>query len=245
MCPTRENDRILLAEDNAVNRKLATLLLDKLGYRTDTANNGVEAVLAFDEQRYDLILMDCFMPEMNGFEATREIRAREKNGRHTPIVALTASAQKGDREECLAAGMDDYLTKPLHENDLVKVLGRWLRESPPDDVLDAEALERLREMPSGGDSLIREVAALYLSDSLMRLEAIRNAVERHDAAAIADAAHALRGSSANVGATRVQNLAGKLEEMGRSGNLDGVRAAFDELMREYDRAQQQLRAMIG
>jgi two-component system, sensor histidine kinase and response regulator len=244
MCPTREIERILLAEDNAVNRKLATLMLDKLGYRTDTANNGVEAVMAFDERRYDLILMDCFMPEMNGFEATREIRAREKIGQHTPIVALTANTQKGDREECLAAGMDDYLTKPVHENALVEILQRWLGRKPEEGVLDAEALDRLRELPSG-DALIREVAALYVDDSALRLDAIRKAADRHDAAAIADAAHALKGGSANVGATQVQALAAKLEEMGRSGNLDGVGAVVEQLMRECDRAGQQLRAMTG
>lgn len=244
MCPTRAKVRILLAEDNAVNRKLAKLMLDKLGYETDMASNGVEAVLAFDERPYDLILMDCFMPEMNGFEATHEIRGREKNGQHTPIVALTASAQRGDREECLAAGMDDYLAKPVHEHELVVILQRWLRHPDDAEVLAPEALERLGELPSGGE-VIREVATLYLDDSPLRIEAIRQAAERHDAAAVANAAHGLKGSSANVGAARVQALAAKLEEMGRSGKLDGVKAVVEQLTLEYDRVQQQLRAMIG
>jgi HPt (histidine-containing phosphotransfer) domain-containing protein len=188
--------------------------------------------------------MDCFMPELNGFEATREIRRREENGQHTPIVALTASAQKGDREDCLAAGMDDYLTKPVHEHELVVILQRWLKRPVEDEVVDAQALERLRELQSGGE-VIREVAGLYVDDSPLRIDAIQKAAERHDAAAIADAAHALKGSSANVGATRVQALAAKLEEMGRSGNLDGVGAVVDQLIREYDRVQRQLRAMTG
>lgn len=122
----RDRYRILLVEDNVVNQKVARHLLERLGYRCDLATNGREAVSATDRKFYDLVLMDCHMPEMDGFEATAAIRDREGNTRHTPIIAMTALAMTGDRERCLDAGMDDYIPKPIDVEVLRDKLTAWL-----------------------------------------------------------------------------------------------------------------------
>ena len=118
--------RVLVVEDNGANQLVAALLLEKLGYRTDLAANGFEALSAIEQIPYNVVLMDCQMPEMDGYEATKELRARENGtGRHIPIIAMTANAMAGDREKCLAVGMDDYLTKPIQKEELEAVLERW------------------------------------------------------------------------------------------------------------------------
>jgi CheY-like chemotaxis protein len=118
--------RVLIVEDNAANLKVAMRMVERLGYRADKAGNGVEAVRVLDRMNYDAVLMDCQMPEMDGYEATRQIRRHEKEGRRTPIIAMTASAMAGDRERCLAAGMDDYISKPIKLHVVAAVLERWL-----------------------------------------------------------------------------------------------------------------------
>jgi CheY-like chemotaxis protein len=118
--------RVLVVEDNIANSKVAVRMVEKLGYRADIAANGMEAVRILGEVRYDAVLMDCHMPEMDGFEATRAIRQNEADGRHTPVIAMTASALSGDRERCLAAGMDDYISKPIKLHVVAAMLERWL-----------------------------------------------------------------------------------------------------------------------
>jgi CheY-like chemotaxis protein len=130
--PTRFGGRVLLVEDNPVNRRLALALLEKLGCRVDTAVNGLEAVAKADASSYHLILMDCHMPEMDGLEATREIRSRSTDRPAPVIVAMTANAMEGDRERCVAAGMNDYLAKPFHLRDLIELLDRYLKAVPAD-----------------------------------------------------------------------------------------------------------------
>ncbi len=119
---------ILVVEDNVVNQKVATAMLSRLGHEVAVVSNGVEAVAALDENRYDVVFMDCQMPEMDGYEATREIRRREGDRRHTPIIAMTANAMKGDREKCLDAGMDDFMSKPIRREMIVEALARWTVE---------------------------------------------------------------------------------------------------------------------
>ena len=215
--PRKKHFRVLVAEDNAVNQKVAMRQLEKLGYEADVAANGLEAVAALRRQPYDLVLMDCQMPEMDGFQATAEIRKLQAEGRRTPIVAMTAHALQGDQDKCLAAGMDGYISKPVRLEVLADVLKLW------DSPLDAFVIKELRDL-GGEDSgaFIADLAGAYLNDLPSRLEAIRAAAGTNDGEALRLAAHALKGSSGNMGAKRLQKLCLLLEEAGRSGSLQEV-----------------------
>jgi signal transduction histidine kinase/DNA-binding response OmpR family regulator/HPt (histidine-containing phosphotransfer) domain-containing protein len=246
----RPNVRILIAEDNPVNQKVAVRQLQKLGYQADAVANGIEAVEALNRLPYDLVLMDCQMPEMDGFDATRTIRGAEQDGRHTPIIALTANALEGDRERCLAAGMDDYLSKPVIEAELSAVLLRWISDDPVvieetsgGEVLDAQTLERLRELGGGTNEVIVEVAQLYLRDAPSRIAAIDDAIAANDAAALASAAHSFKSSSGNVGALRMHALNGALELLGNAGTLEGADVLARDLTAEYERVARALREL--
>ena len=238
----RPNVRVLVAEDNAVNQKVAVRQLQKLGYQADTAGNGIEAVESVMRGRYDLVLMDCQMPEMDGFDATREIRRLERD-RRTPIVALTANALEGDRERCIAVGMDDYLSKPVIESELSAMLARWIPEAATTaiDVLDVPTLDRLRELAGGSNEVIEEIAVLYVRDAPSRLAAIDAAIAGRDAKALAMAAHAFKSSSGNIGALRMQELCGALELLGISGAMEGAEVLARDLHDEYERVKEALR----
>lgn len=207
--------RILLAEDNAVNQMVITKILDKLGYSVDVVDNGRQAVEQ-DVDAYSLILMDCQMPEMDGFEATRAIREKLHNIRHIPIIAMTANALSGDREACLAAGMDDYVSKPVEIKVLSAVLERWSRFSAPvpgpDPAISASRLESL----FGNDvESIQEILGLF-ANTLLRLKGqIECAIESHDKNLTA-LAHELEGASANIGADRLAKAAAELLLAARS-----------------------------
>ena len=229
--------RVLVAEDNIVNQKVAVAQLHKLGYEADVAADGVEALEALKRIPYDLVFMDCQMPEMDGFQATAELRKREGDRKHTPVVAMTASALEGDREKCLSAGMDDYIAKPVRIEDFEKVLARW------DVVVDAAALATLRELGGAGnpgylDGLISD----FLEDSSKRLEALRGAVQSGDAKALERAAHALKGSSGNMGLRRMQELCRHLESIGKSGAVERAGALMESLEGEWGLAKAALEA---
>ena len=243
--PRRENVRVLVVEDNPVNQKVAVRQLERLGYSADVAGDGLEAVEVTGRIPYDLVFMDCQMPEMDGFEATRAIRRRENGQGRVPIIALTANALAGDRERCLAAGMDDYLSKPVSERDLAATLERWLSHIPaPAPVqpppLDEEVLQRLRELSFGSSDFLREVADLFLSDVPPRLEAIAGAARRRDAVELAAAAHALKSSAGNIGATQMHGLASKLEQMGKTGITAETEPVVQQLVAEYQRVAARL-----
>ena len=237
--------RILVAEDNLVNRKLVTRLLQKRGHRITAVDNGraaVASLAAATDERFDLVLMDVQMPEMNGLEAAAAIRAQEEGrGGHVPIVALTAHAMQGDRERCLAAGMDGYLAKPIDVEELISTVEAYANGGEP--VSDATAApspaehlsifdEQAALAHAGGDRrLLSEVVALFRSDYPSALRRIDRAVKRDDAEALRLTAHALKGSLATVGSPAGRDAAFALEQMGRSGDLSGA-AELSATLRE-------------
>ncbi len=232
----RRRLRILVADDQAVNRKLTMRQLEQLGFAVDVVKNGREAVDACGRAPYALIFMDCHMPELDGFEATRQIRQHEGTARRAPVIALTASLAEQDRGRCLAAGMDDYLVKPVSQEALIRVLDRWLWEAP----IDAGTIERLQQIDA---SVVHEVIDLYVSEAPLRIASIRDAIARQDAPLLASAAHALKSSSGNAGAKRVQEICSDLEKVGRIGALGGAPLLLDQLESEYQRTVDALRKL--
>ncbi len=229
--------RILLAEDNLVNQRVALGVLTRRGHQVTVASNGREAVEALQQQRFDLILMDVQMPEMGGFEATAIIREREaKSGERTRIVAMTAHAMTGDRERCLAAGMDGYLSKPIDQRLLFEVVeqgsaGIVARLAPPPQPALFNRSELMNRL--GGDvNLLAEVVRIFLDDCPKRLAAIRNAVDLRDAEMIRTTAHALKGAAGTLSATAVFDAAQALERLGTEGRLELAEAAWRILATE-------------
>jgi len=176
---------------------------------------------------------------MDGYAATAEVRRREKSGRHVPIVAMTANALEGDRERCIAAGMDDYLPKPVREAELETVMRRWLHDD--EAPIDPAAMANLRELDDGRDDLLREVIGLFLEETPPRLDTLAAAVGAGDTESLWRAAHALRSGAANLGATRVVRLCDMVEKRGRAGLLEGVAELAAELRQAVDAALTSLR----
>ncbi len=246
--------KILLAEDNLVNQRLAVRLLQKKGHRVTVAGNGQEALDAVAREPFDVVLMDVQMPVLGGLEATQRLREQERDtGKHLPVVAMTAHAMKGDRERCLAVGMDEYVTKPIQATELFdaiqKVLGTDHRPAeataalaPAEEVLDRNgALERV-----GGDvELLQELVALFRQDCPKLFDEIRDAVRRGNAADLRRAAHTLKGSVSNFCAAEATGAARDLETMGREENLAGAAAALRELEQALDRLWPALDSVAG
>jgi two-component system sensor histidine kinase/response regulator len=220
--------RILLAEDNVVNQKVAQLLLRQLGQRADIATNGIEAVSALKRQHYDVVLMDCQMPEMDGFDATREIREQIPQERQPYIVAITANALEGDREDCLRAGMDDYIAKPVDRAHLRAILAA-VEPTPAADieerVRDRAVLERLRdELGSDGAA---EVVATLVEEAARLLQGLEESLARRDPAALRLIAHTMKSNSAMVGADALTALLEEVEQLAGSGAIDGAAEKAD------------------
>jgi CheY-like chemotaxis protein/anti-sigma regulatory factor (Ser/Thr protein kinase) len=238
----RRKLHILLAEDNLVNQTLVVRLLGKAGHNVVVAGNGKEALATLAKAgpgAFDLVLMDVQMPEMDGFEAAAAIRKKERGtGTHLPIVAMTAHAMKGDRERCLAAGMDGYLSKPVKREELIDAIERHRYESPAPEKdrlarkqpgLDrAAVLARL----DGDEELLAELAGLFIQESPKRLSAIQQAIEQDDAQGLERAAHALKGSVGNFVIPTAVKAAQTLETMGREGNLAAADTAYAVLQEE-------------
>ena len=227
--------RILVAEDNVVNQKVALLQLQKLGCKADAVANGSEALAAVSSIHYDLVLMDCQMPEMDGFAATAAIRAQPaESSRRLVIIAMTANALEGDRERCLAAGMNDYVAKPVRIEDLSAAIGRWF------GAVDPSALKGLREL--GDAAAVRDIIEGFVKDSGERLAGLRAAASSGDADALAAMAHALKGSSGTLGAKGVERLAARLEAMGREKRVEEAAPLVESLEAEISEAVDLLRA---
>jgi signal transduction histidine kinase/DNA-binding response OmpR family regulator len=212
--PETDGARILLAEDNPTNQAVAIHILRRRGYRVDVAADGAEAIAALRRERYAAVLMDCQMPVLDGYAATAEIRRLEGASRHTPIIAMTAHAMDGDRERCLDAGMDDYVSKPLDAAALDAVLQRWAGAADA-TVLDRAVLRSLAR-DVGDEAIVEEICAIFLSETGPRLLEIERAAEHRDAEALRVSAHTLKGSAVNVGAVAVASAAAELERLAGS-----------------------------
>ncbi len=226
---------VLLAEDNSVNQKLAMHILSRMGHQVDVVDNGRLAVQAFMENPYDLILMDVQMPEMDGFTATEQIRAFEaRRGGHVPIVALTAGALAGDREHCLAAGMDAYVSKPFKTEELRQTVIKYVAASPFDPQVLAE-LRAIGGSAPGQPDMLDEIMRQFTGDLPQYTAKMRLALQNQDANALQRAAHSLKGSGGSFGAQRVAYLCAHLEEMGRNQDLSKAEAWLDRLEAEIER----------
>jgi len=258
LSPAATGQRILLVEDNPVNQELGREMLLSFGLRVDVAEDGEQALAALQAESYALVLMDCQMPVVDGFEATRRLRAAERaaaEGAHVPVIALTANALAGDREACLAAGMDDYLSKPFTMGQLAEALSGWLPSAPageaisvqpvpealaraePDSEqprLDPDVLKAVRALQRpGAPDLVQKVVSLYLESAERLILELQQAAEGRDAEALTASVHGLKSASANVGATRLSVLCKSLEMDSRAGQLDGVEARALAVVEEF------------
>jgi two-component system sensor histidine kinase/response regulator len=239
--------KVLLAEDNVVNQQVAVGLLARRGHQVTVTSNGREALEAIDRETFDVVLMDLQMPEMSGFEAAAAIRFRERqNGGHLRIIAMTAHAMSGDRERCLVAGMDGYLSKPIDRNALFAAVEQD-RAAPaeaagvPPNVFDAaDMLERL----GGDEQLAARVVALFLEDCPARLRAIKEAVDARSPERIRTEAHALKGAAANLSVSGLVEAARMLEQIGAEGRVEAAEAAWGQLSAEAKRAMDALRCQV-
>jgi CheY-like chemotaxis protein len=212
--PSRGGGQILIAEDNPVNQRLSSKLVERIGYTWDVAENGAQAVEAVARHPYLLVLMDCMMPEMDGYQATRELRQR---GAKLPIIAMTANALPGAREACLNAGMDDYLTKPIDPTRLEAMLRRWVQL--PSTVADMAALEQVRQVTGRGEEGLRELVGVFLEDASERMKELEAAVSLHDGERMGRVAHGLKSAAGYLGALEVHGLCGDLEKAAFSGDM--------------------------
>jgi PAS domain S-box-containing protein len=261
--------RILLAEDNVVNQKVALRLLAQMGYRADVAANGLEAVDAVGRQTYDVVLMDVQMPELDGFEASREINRRWPRERRPRIVAMTANAMQGDRELCVAAGMDDYVAKPVRVEELVTALERTPRReteavlgvaaartpavpapgagtrapegAPAADAIDRATFDGLTR--SMGGAFVAELIDTFVEDARELTAQLPAALTRRDVDGFRRAAHSLKSTSESLGAIGLAALARDLEAIARGGRLDGVEERLGPVAAEYARVAHTLRKL--
>ena len=241
--------KVLVVEDNHVNQMVATGLLESAGYAADVVADGIGAVDALaGDHGYAAVLMDCRMPRLDGFDATRAIRARERDGARVPIIAMTASALEGEKERCLAAGMDDFLTKPVDPARLFRALREWIDEDrhPPahtsparepnmNNIVDLERMRMLDSMRRDGTSLFDRASANFTAHAPEQLGEIRAAVEAADPTALVATAHKLKGSAANLGLPLIGEAALALENLGDTGATDGADDLLATLQAELDR----------
>ncbi|MEM7350925.1 MAG: ATP-binding protein [Acidobacteriota bacterium] len=261
----RDDCRILLVEDNEVNRIVALQTLESLGIRADASADGSEALKQLELQDYDLVLMDCEMPIVDGFEATQMIRRRETGRRHTPIVAMTAHAMAGDREKCLAAGMDDYLKKPFRRQDLVEVLDRALlrrnsvvqlaeeaaAEAKPEHrfsggpgELDPERIDCLRQLGSEGTDALTHIGRIFLQRAHALVAQLRQEFDQGDFLRLRLSAHSLNGSSSNIGAKRLSDLCREVELLAQQKAILDYPEKIDQVQAEFVAVEESLTKLL-
>jgi CheY-like chemotaxis protein/HPt (histidine-containing phosphotransfer) domain-containing protein len=254
------DSRLLLAEDDAVNKKVANAFLTRLGFGVEIVSNGIQAVEALKMRDYDLVFMDCMMPVMGGFEATAVIRDPSSTVRNhkVPVIAMTASSLNGDRDKCIAAGMNDYLSKPLDIRELQGILQKWL---PSDSSESMETLaghnpiiteeyrnvfdvEKFVKRTLGDRKLSREVAIVFLNSGEEYVTSIRSAISCGDSSELRHQAHKLKGATANLSLSMLCETAGKIEDMAVSGEIDKAEDLLSEMELRYDQAADALRILL-
>jgi CheY-like chemotaxis protein len=267
---------VLLCDDNAINQKVAVRLLQQMGYKPDIAGNGIEALAALERQQYDLIFMDVQMPEMDGMEATKAIRERQNDPGNYPhyksniiIVAMTANAMTGDREKCIAGGMDDYLSKPVRPEDVRKVIERWgatatvpetstpqpaqtttatapLKTASESNMIEPVPvdMERLLDFTNGNPEDLRELINLYLKQTGEQIEQLAAAVQAGSAAEVRRLAHSCAGASATCGMSRIVPLLRELEKQGNEGQLTGAAELSRQVNDEFKRIHAYLESYL-
>jgi signal transduction histidine kinase/CheY-like chemotaxis protein/HPt (histidine-containing phosphotransfer) domain-containing protein len=260
----RRDISMLLVDDNRINQKVELSILDRYGYSADIASNGREAIAALERAQYDLVLMDCQMPVMDGFEATASIRLMEGAQRHTIIIAMTANALQGDREKCLASGMDDYLAKPVTSTSLMRMLSKWFPDCSngtslqitEDDIasetvdtssliVDPAKIEFLRELSSDGqDDLLNTLTDLFFKDFPEYINSLKETVALGDPRKLRENAHAAKGACGNIGVMQLFQTCYELELLGKAGRMDGANELIARLEVEYAPAAETLKTYL-
>jgi len=252
--------RILVAEDNIVNQKVALKQLQSLGYAADIVPNGREAIEAVKNHSYDVVLMDCQMPIADGFEATATIRQHEGEAKHMIIIAMTAHALEGEREKCLAAGMDDYISKPVKIDILGEMLKKWLARDAENleeaqaeklattinmdnfESVDTAVLGGFKDLQQPDESdIVTELIDLFLEDAEKRMTVLKQSADGDDVKMISTQAHAIKGSSGNIGAVKIAMLSNLLEE--KTIDISRARLIISELEAEFEKVARILKAM--
>lgn len=253
----RAHIRVLLAEDNPLNQQVALRTLDKFGYRADAVNDGEEALAAHNKKPYDIILTDIQMPKMGGFEVTKAIRLEETaSGKHVAIIAMTAHAMAGDRERCIAAGMDDYVSKPIDPDVFRAVMDRWAEtvdfaikgslikrgaKRSPEGVGSPADLTRIRELVDGDQLVERQLVELFISDTSAHTQLLEEAIEENRKDRIESEAHRMKSACVQVGADVLADLALNLERMGKNGSLEAAPKIFADFQAEFRRVSDYLK----
>ncbi len=236
--------KILLAEDNVVNQKVALKILEKMGYAADIVETGRQAVQRLEEKPYDLVLMDVEMPEMDGIEATRTIRGQESSvlNHDVYIIAMTAHAMKQDMERCLEAGMNDYVTKPIQKKELKEAIercGNRVNERPSEETrkeghgLPVFDRELLVEQTGVDDEFIAEIIKVFMKDFGKHLDVLEDAVIKGDASRVHHHAHTMKGACANICAIALREAAHEMEKAGKSGDLSNAGHQLKNIKKEF------------
>ena len=245
--------RFLLAEDNETNQKVALGILKNFGYKTDVVSNGKKAVEAMERIPYDIVLMDCQMPQLDGYAATKEIRSSQSKvlNHKVPIIAMTANVMKGDREKCLAAGMDDYIPKPINTEKLLKVIEKWLLKTndgvqPEDIPCNIEPVNTIFDMAGlidrllGDKDLAHEILDGFIADIPHNFNTLKEALDNEDAILIQEQAHSLKGASASVGAMALEKIAYQIELAGKAKDMIKAGSLISELENQFETLKKSL-----
>jgi PAS domain S-box-containing protein len=256
--------KILIVEDNLINQQVAIQMLEKVGIQADAVDNGREALKAISETKYDLVLMDCQMPEFDGYETTREIRRMEgTNSRRLPIVAATADAMSGDRQKCFRAGMDDYVTKPIDFDKFVDIIAKWLpagrvtvqadgyneppkKSESPNGIVDWGVLDRLRNFQKPGQpDFVRELVDMYLETTPISIEALQKGVRENAPKAVKAEAHKLKSGSGNLGLVQIARICEEMEKLANASTLPAhMTTLMMNLEAAYGRAKTELETRL-